>query len=275
MPKAMKSLYKVVHGTFHAFRQHDGLTLAAALSFYATLSLIPLSMISVSILGHFLGQSDEALGRIMEFITEVIPTFSPQFIQELTAIINRKLTSGWIGIAFLILVASILFTGLEKALDKVFGSVRRRNFFHSRLLSIAFLFLISLLWFVPGVFKAVDTALSYHQIPISLAPLIHGDLFFFWVSVLSFVLVLEVVPNHEVKIRYNLIGGVLFAGLLMSAKYLFRWYTAFSLARLNLVYGALTSLVLIILWIFYLITLLLLCAELVAILQKHVSEKTS
>jgi YihY family inner membrane protein len=273
MHKRLANWFEIAKETAVSFRKDDGMTLAAALSFYSILSLIPLSMIVVSILGHIIGQSDEALGRIMEAMTEVIPTLSPRFLHEISNIINRKVTSGWIGIVVLFFVASVLFTNLEKTLDKIFKALRSRNFFHSRLLSIAFIFVTALLLFVPAVLKTVDLALNHYHIPITLGFLIRGDLFFMLVSWFGFVLVVSVVPNHEVRFKYNLIGGGVFAILLMLAKYLFRWYTAFSLPRLNLVYGALTSLVLIILWIFYFITLLLLCAELVGILQGRGTEE--
>ncbi|MFO1518947.1 MAG: YihY/virulence factor BrkB family protein [bacterium] len=273
MGKKFKTAFEIARETVRAFREDDVLTLAAALSFYAILSLIPLSMILVSLLGHFLGQSEEVLGRIIAFITEVIPNLSPPFLHSLSAIISRKVTSGWIGTAFLFLVASVLFTNLEKILDKIFGSLRSRNFFHSRLLSVAFIFLTAVLLFIPAVIKNIGAALPFSDLSLAWAPYFTGNFFFFLVGWLSFVLVVAVVPNHEVRFKYNVLGGLLFALLLTIAKYVFRWYTGFSLARFNLVYGSLTALVLIILWIFYLINLLLLCAELVGVLQRRATEE--
>jgi membrane protein len=275
MRKKIKNWASIAKETIVAFRKHDGFTLAAALSFYAILSLIPLSMIVVSFMGHLLGNSEEAVERIIQLMTEAIPHLTPTFIKDLTAIIHRKMTSGWIGGVSLVIVASILFTNLEKILDKVFGAIRSRNFFHSRLLSIALIFTTSLFLFVPAVFRAVDLSLKRFRIPMMLTSLTTGDLFFLLVGWLIFILMIEVVPNHHVRWRYNMLGGAVFAVLLMGVKYIFRWYTGFSFDRFHLVYGSLTALVLIILWIFYLMNLFILCAELVAVLQKRFTELTS
>jgi membrane protein len=273
MAKILKKAWHVAGETWTCFREDDGFTLAAALSFYAILTLVPLSLIVFSLIGHWLGRSEEALAKIIELVTGIIPSLTPPVIGALTSIINRQWTSGWIGGMVLVFIASVLFTNLERVLDKVFRALRSRNFFHSRLLSVAFIFMTALLFFIPAVLKRLDESLLRHHIPISFTPLITGDLFFFLVGWVSFVLIVAVVPHHRVELKYNISGGLAFAVLLVIAKYLFRWYTDFSLVRLNLVYGWMTALILIILWIFYLMNLLILCAEWVAVLQRKGREK--
>lgn len=272
MHKRLRSSLQVAGQALFNFKRDDGFTLAAALSFYTLTSLIPLLMIVVSVLGHLLGRSEEAWNRINQLLTNAIPALPAVFLYHLRTLIDRKLsvvTLGWVGLFILFIFASILFSNFEKILDKIFGSVKSRNFFHSRLLSIASIFMTALLLFVPGVLKNIDQYLSRHSIPIPLSSLTTDNLFFFLVAWVSFILVLAVAPNHQVKFRYNLIGGFVFSMLLMIVKFLFRFYITFSFSRLNAVYGSLTALIVFIVGIFYLMNLFILSAELVAVLQKR------
>ncbi len=259
--------------TFRHFKEDDGFTLAAALSFYAILSLIPLTMIVVSILGHFVGQSEDALRNIIRLVSDTIPYLSPAFLKNLSMLIQRKVSGGWVGVGVLFLVASVLFTNLEKVLDKIFESTHKRNFFHSKLLSVFFIFLIALLMFLPSVLKNIDHLFALLNIPFEMEKLTEGSFFYFLTAWSSFVMVLAVVPKHQVEFKLNCLGGVLFAFLLIAARFIFRWYTAFSLDRLHLVYGSLTAVILIILWIFYLMNLFIFCAEFIGLIQNYYQKK--
>lgn len=259
--------YKLPYEALRHFREDDGFTLAAALSFYAILSLIPLTMIVVSILGHWVGQSEQAMQNILRFISDTIPYLSPTFLKNLSTLIHRKLSGGWVGVVALFLVASVLFSNLEKVLDKIFESNRKRNFFHSKLLSVFFIFLIALLMFIPSVLKSFDYLLALIHVPFQLEKISEGPIFYFLMAWSSFVLVLSVVPKHQVKFQYNAIGGLMFAALMIAVRWLFQWYILFSLERFQLVYGSLTAVILIILWIFYFMNLFIFCAEFVGLLQ--------
>lgn len=267
MPKKKQKWMGIFSDTLRHFLADDGFTLAAALSFYAILSLLPLSMIVVSILGYFLGESKTVIDSILQLVSDTIPYLSPTFLKNLSGLIQQKLTGGWVGVIALFLVASLLFNNLEKVLDKIFESTRKRNFFHSKLLSVFFIFLIALLMFVPSVLKNIDGLFLFLNIPISLGQLNQGSFFFFMIAWSGFVMVLALVPKHEVNFKLNALGGLLFAFLLFLARFAFKWYIALSLERLHLLYGSLTAIILIILWIYYLMSLFILCAEFVGNLQ--------
>lgn len=273
MPKAKIPLKAILSESLRNFREDDGFTLAAALSYYAILSLIPLTMIVVSVFGHFVGDSESTLRSIINLVSETIPYLSPAFLKNLSSLIQRKVTGGWLGAGVLFLVASVLFSNLEKVLDKIFESTRKRNFFHSKLLSVFFIFLIALLFFVPTMLRNLDHLFFLLKVPLAMESAMQGSLFFFLVAWSSFVIVLAIVPKHQVEPRLNCLGATVFALLLLAARFIFRWYAAFSLDRLHLVYGSLTAVILIILWIFYLMNLFIFCAELVGVLQVHLQKK--
>lgn len=273
MPKSKIRVSLLFTESVRHFRADDGFTLAAALSFYAILSLIPLSMIVVSIFGHFVGDSEATLKNIITLVSESIPYLSPAFLDNLSGLIQRKVTGGWLGVGVLFLLASVLFTNLEKVLDKIFESTRKRNYFHSKLLSVFFIFLIALLLFVPTVLKNLDQLFLMMNIPLHMEHVAEGSFFFFLISWMSFLIVLALVPRHQVQWRLNCIGATVFAFLMIAGRFVFRWYTAFSMERFHFVYGSMTAIILIILWVFYLMSLFIFCAELVGVLQNHPKEK--
>lgn len=269
MPKKKNTPLKIVSQTLLNFRKDEGFTLAAALSFYAVLSMIPLTMIVVSILGQIVGHSELVLASIVRLIQESIPALTPSFIKNLSSIVQRKMTGGWAGIIVLFFVASVLFSNLEKVLDKIFTPSQKRNFLQSKLLSVLFIFIIAVLMFVPSMFKNLDQIFDFLGIPLALEFLSRGPFFFFFVAWASFVVVLALVPKYAVNLKFNCAGGLLFALLLMAAKTIFYWYTQYSLERFHLVYGSLTAIILVFMWIFYLMNLFILCAEFVGVLQSE------
>ncbi len=269
MASYLKLALETARESFRSYLKDDGLTLAAALSFYTFLSMIPLTMILVSLLGHYLGNSEEAMTRIIDLMTETIPNLHPSFLHDLKLMVNRKISSGWIGIVSLFFVASLFFTSLEKILDKVFQAISSRNFFHSRLLSIGLIFSSSLFLFIPAILKTLEDILHQFHIPISFNFLMTGNLFFFLTGAFIFVLLISWVPSHRIDLRYNLSGGIVFAFLLLVAKSLFHGYIYLNFKQVSFVYGSLSTLVLIILWIFYFNNLFILCAELVGVMQKR------
>lgn len=260
---------RAIKETIQNFLSDDGPTLAAALSFYAILSLIPLMMIVVSILGHFLGQSEAAMNSIIRLISEGVPQLTPSFLKNFSSLIQRKMTGGWAGVVVLFFVASLLFSNLEKVLDKIFQSAHKRNFFHSKLLSVLFIFMISVLLFVPSILKNIDFLFFFFKIPVEIEKITQENTFFFLLGWASFVMVLAMVPKKQVNIKLNCLGGLCFGALLIGVKLIFRWYTAFSLERFHLVYGSLTALILVFLWIFYLMNLFIFSAEFVGVLQRY------
>ncbi|MBI4126723.1 MAG: YihY/virulence factor BrkB family protein, partial [Deltaproteobacteria bacterium] len=66
---------------------------------------------------------------------------------------------------------------------------------------------------------------------------------------------------------YAAIGGVIFAGGIALAKFLFRWYMVVAFTRYNIIYGSLTAVVLFVVWIYYVSVILLMATEAAAVLQ--------
>lgn len=247
--------------------KHDGFYLATHISFCAILSLIPLILISVSITGFLLGSSQTVYQQILDAITSLLPQGKEFLIANLNEVVGQRHSLGVLGVVILLFIATLLFGGIERGLDVVFGASKSRNFFHSRLVAIGLIGVVSLFFFLPTAADLLTRSLARFGFLFPLGDILKGKIFFFFFSFFAFVLVVFMIPNHYVRLRYVTVGGLFFALGILIAKQIFRWYILRSFAQYNLIYGSLTALVLLLLWIFYVSNILLLSAEIVAYLQ--------
>ena len=95
-----------------------------------------------------------------------------------------------------------------------------------------------------------------------------GEFPYFLSHLLVFFLLLRVVPHREMRAKEIFVGAVLFGAFTLLARALFRWYMSWALERYAFVYGSLTVLVILVLWIYYWSLLFVFCAEVVSALQQ-------
>lgn len=259
----------IIRDLARSFKEHDCLSLAANISFFAVLSLIPLLMITMSVAGYVLGHSQDLFNQIVLTITDVLPQGREQLIANLKHIVAGRSQVGGFGILILLFIASLLFTSVEHALDRIFQSVKKRNFFHSRLLSVLIMFGAIAFLFLPTMVGIFQSFLYEFNITVPLTSLVTSKFFFMGMMVVIFTLAVVIIPNHDVKFKYALIGGAFFAVGLGIAKLLFRFYVSHAFDRYNLIYGSLTVLVVSIIWLYYIANILLLASELVAVIQRR------
>lgn len=261
----MKNFFVTI---YKSCMSHDIFDLAASISFYAILSLLPLTMVFVSAIVHVMG-SETVVTQIVDSVTAIIPGAKEIFSSNLQNLIKSKSSLGMWGISFLLVISTVLFSSLENAFDKVFETVKRRNFFHSRLLAIGVIFIILVLLFVPSSIRVLESVLVRYGYSIPLYNYISGSMFFVIFAMVSYLVTIIIVPNQKIYLRYAFWGACFYAAGIAVAKYLFSWYISITFDRYNLIYGSLTAIILTVLWVYYLSIILLVSAELVAYLQKR------
>ena len=111
-------------------------TLAAAISFYALLSLIPVLFLVIALAGYVIGSSHDTYQAVLDWVREFIPHLSEDFTRNLEWVVQNRGRLSWLGLGSLTIAASLVFQATEFALDRVFAVGRRRSFWRSRLLSV-------------------------------------------------------------------------------------------------------------------------------------------
>jgi membrane protein len=243
---------------------------AAALAFYTLLSMAPLVLLSVALLGTLMGESD-ARSRILSEVGSVV---GPQAAGALSAVVSSaaRSQSGFIssviGIAVLLVGASGVFGELQYALDTIWGVkpkpgrgmmgiLKDRLFSFSMVIGVAFVLLVSLVvsTILSSMGRVVADALPGGAIVWQCVNLTVS----LGVITLLFAIIFKVVPDIEIRWRDVLVGAFVTATLFSVGKYVLGLYLGTSSVASS--YGAAGSVVALVVWVYYSSQLVFLGAE--------------
>jgi len=257
-----------LRGFVQKFLRYRCLQLASQISFFSILSIVPLLMIAVFFTADVLGDSAFIYQQVVAKILDVLPVGKNEILQNLENVIQSRFSLGAWGVGVLFFGALLLFSALEQALDIIFASEKRRNFLHSRLIGILLILGFAVLLSLPTMAGVMEKGLANFGFAFPLSDLLQGKYYFLSLLYFGFVLLVTFIPNEKVRFRYSLIGGLIFAVGITLAKRFFHWYLAGAFAQYNIIYGSLTALVLLVLWIYYVSVIFLISTLVVAHLQE-------
>jgi membrane protein len=272
----LASAGEILQDTIRNYRTNGDTNQAAAIALYAILSIIPLFILTLLLVGNLFSADPGIQKKLLEGIRQFIPSFSGDLLTQFGQIEEKKELLGWAGIISLIWFSATIFEAIETALNIIFRSKIYRNYFVSKLLAIA---MIPLGWAV-GV---VSVGITYVAAILARQPLlVQGDVFFlpeaygiifryllpYFLTVLFFTVVYKVIPTEKVGLKSAIIGSAIFSALMEIAKQFFTWYVA-SYTRYNVIFGSLEAVVILVIWAFYVGLILLFCAELISSYQRR------
>jgi len=239
----------------------DGFTLAAALAFYAILSLAPLLVLALTILG-FLGESTQQ--RVIEHVENLIGSQAAPGVEALLK--NAKAqrleasVSAAIGLVFLIISATGAFGQLQYSLNRIFNVRTKRSimkgWLYKRFMSLLMVLAISIVIIGSLVVNSIISFVFQGRGP---SAAIISFATSFVVFTLIFVIMFRVLPDVKMTWGNTWIGGVISGILFIVGEYGISRYLASS--GTSSVYGAAGSLVILLLWIYYSSLILFLGAE--------------
>jgi YihY family inner membrane protein len=258
--------------TLKAFRANQGLLLAGAVAYYALLSIVPLLILTVIALSHLIDQR-ELLGTLGRYLEWLVPGQAAAIVTELSHFLDNRGDIGWLLLVTMIFFSSLAFTVLENAMSVIFLHrvvARKRRFIFSALIPYAYILSLGvgllLVTLVAGSLQAVGQesvdlfgrSWSLHGLSGVLLYLLGfaGEIF-----VLTSVYL--VMPAGRLQLRHALIGGVTAAVLWEITRHVLVWYFA-TLSQVNVVYGSLTTSIVVLLSLEIAATLLLLGAQVIS-----------
>lgn len=258
--------------TLKAFRANQGLLLAGAVAYYALLSLVPLLILIVIALSHLIDEKDllQALGRYLEWL---LPSQSSAVIKELANFMAHRDVVGWLLFVTMLFFSSLAFTVLENAMSVIFThrvAIRRRHFLVSAIMPYCYIFFLGfgilIITLVSGVLQVVgEESVSFLGRNWSL----HGvsGVLLYMLGVLGEVFVLTsiylVMPVGRLSLTHALMGGVTAALLWEITRHALLWYLS-TLSQVAMVYGSLTTAIVVLLSLELGATLLLFGGQVIA-----------
>ncbi len=258
--------------TLKAFRANQGLLLAGAVAYYALLSIVPLLILAVIALSNVIDAREllQTLGRYLEWL---VPGQSVAIVGELSHFLANRGDIGWLLLATMIFFSSLAFTVLENAMSVIFLHrvvARKRRFIFSALIPYCYILSLGvgllLVTLVAGSLQAVGKeSVELFGREWSLNGLSGVLLYLLGFAGEIFVLtsVYLVMPAGRLHWRHALIGGVIAAVLWELTRHVLVWYFA-TLSQVNVVYGSLTTSIVVLLSLEIAATLLLLGAQVIS-----------
>jgi membrane protein len=258
--------------TLKGFKANQGLLLAGAVAYYALLSIVPFLMLVVVALSHVIDQ-DELLTTLSRYLEWLVPSQSNAVVAELAHFLADRDLVTWVLILVMLFFSSLAFTALENAMSVIFHhrvKIRRRKFFISAVLPYCYIVGlgagIMIITLVAGGLQVMgEESLQFLGYEWELGGV--SGVLLYLLGLTGEILVLSsiylVMPVGRLSLSHALIGGVTAALLWEIARHVLVWYFT-TLSQVNLVYGSMTTAIVVMFSLEIGATLLLFGAQVIA-----------
>ncbi len=262
----------ILKQTAHEWIEDDAPQLGAALAYYSVFSLAPMVLLLVAVVGVLFREDPAgAWSKITEQMSYFLDRSAITMVQQIAQQVSspaKSLLGGTIGFALALFGASGVFGQLQNALNIIWGVKSKPRggiwgFVRSRFLSFALIAGIGFLLLVSLVIEAGIKSFSHYLqsiLPGALTIIIPLYLTFDFVIVTAvFAMIFRILPNAVIRWRDVWTGAVLTAILFLIGKWALGIYLGSGTAASA--YGAASSLITLLLWIYYSSQILLFGAE--------------
>lgn len=267
----LKRIWGLVRDAIGSWSDDYAPSMGAALSYYTLFSIAPLLVIVIAVAGFFFG-ADEVRGTLFAQLSGLMGEEGAHAIEGMMQSANEPkegLISTVIGFVVLAAAATTVFAELQSALDRIWrapareqasgiwGIVRARLLSFGMILAIAFVLMVSLVvstalsalgkWWGPW-FGAWETLAQIFNLLVS-----------FGIITLLFALIYKIIPSVDVAWHDVWVGAAVTSLLFTIGKFLIGLYLGKS--DIGSAFGAASSLVIVMVWVYYSAQIFLLGAE--------------
>lgn len=270
------------------FIKDDCFNLSLSVSFVFLLSIIPFATLSILIVDFtqnlFFAQTNWA-GQVTEMLADemnrVIPFVSREWMKA--HVVNSSAHGSFRAINFLMLpiISGLIFKTLETSYRKIFQLPVRHLLFGQAVYVTMSIFAVLLLFISTFTWSIISTSVSQFLNIINKTPYLENiyqlasssadSLQINGVSVMVIVgfylATVKLFLNIRIKLRHQFLSGLIFCLLWIMARNFFGYYVQ-HISEVNLLYGSLSSVILILMWIFYSAMALLFSVEVMHVLHR-------
>jgi len=254
------------------FAANQGLLLAGAIAYYALLSLVPLLILSAILLSELVDQA-VLLGTLAQYLDWLVPSQSAALLADLAGFLEKRAAIGALLFISMLFFSSLAFSVVEKAMAVIFahrGAERRRHFLVSFVLPYSFVLLLVVLLLLVSALVIALQAMAGQSVWLfdrlwSLSAVSGLSLYGLGLAVetLIFAALYMIMPYGRTRPGHALVGGLTAALLWEATRHVLIWYFA-NLSTASVLYGSLTTAVILLLSMEVAATLLLLGAQVIA-----------
>jgi len=244
---------KVMKGFFQ-FHAKNGSYYAAAIAFYLLFAATPFLMLSLTIAAYFASDASTFLDILHAWIKANVPPVAQPLKDSLVNVFENRHQIGIVGAIWLFLSARKLVGAIEIGLNEMLDVEKPKSGVLTTIASLAFIFVAALMFlaamlvllaidFTSGIdFAFVGSETS--SILAMIAKIAVGGAA--WIGI--FFAIYKLAPACRMEKRDALFAAIAASLMFTAARLVFTWYGAKQLAHYQILYGAVASLLMILLF---------------------------
>ena len=261
---------KILASTFRGFGEHRCMTESGALAFYTLFSLAPILIVAITVGSAFFGEQT-VRGQVVRQFASLMGSDQADLVEKILQRVadeDRHGIGAILGGLVVLFGASAVFAQLQSTLNRIWGVEPRRGHLirsllekrvasFALLLGVGFLLVVSL-----ALSAALEGLQAWIGVHYDIAPIVLRasnlavSLVLFTIL---FAMIYRVLPDREIAWRDVGLGSVVASLAFVGGKWLFGMYIGKT--AIATPYGTAGSLVVILLWVFYATSVILLGAE--------------
>jgi len=265
------------------FIRNQGLLMSGAVAYYTLLSVIPMSILALIVLTHFL-EEQRLIHTLSTYLEMVIPGYAATLTEQARVFLEHRKAVGIIGFLVMLFFSSMAFSMLGKAISVIFAQrpgIHRRNLLVSAIIPYVYILTMGLgIVLVSLVTGAIETLKGSQLMVFGLDLTFTGSTgpVMYLMGVVAEMLMLTsfylVMPLGRIRFRHALIGGITATILWEITRRVLIWYYAV-VSMVNVIYGSITTVVVALLCIEVVAIILLLGAQVIVELESMPDESVS
>ena len=270
MWSSLKIFFKLLKKSYVSWEKNGAYARSATIAYYALFSLPSLLIIVVSIVGYFYGR-EAVQGRLTGQIERFIGTDTANAVENMieNAALTQDSTLAIIfGLAMLIFGATGVFFQLKIAMNNIWNvAAKKTNFLRlvlDRVISLGMIVVLGLLLLIAMVISTLLRMISgrvenFFPNITGLMLDVANYLLSFLIITTLFAAIFKLLPDIKIRLRTTYIGAALTTILFLIGEGLISFY--FGQSSPASVYGGASSVVLILLWVYFTCLILFFGAE--------------
>ncbi len=272
--KQLKFYFNIIKQTVIEFGEDRIMKLSASLTYYALFSLSPLILIVISSASLFF-KKDAIENRMYYELKNIV---GPDVALAVQNFVTNSTISGdssialYIGIGVLVFGSTTMFTDMQDSLNLIWRveAVPRRawiKFIINRGLSFLIILTLGVVLIATIILNSIllsfgeeiFTLFNLDTIITKTSVILLNNGLSICVSIMIFYILFKILPDARIKTKPAFVGAIFTAVLFFLAKYFIGIYIANS--KYSSIFGSAGSLVILLLWIYYVATIIYLGAK--------------
>jgi len=277
--KSIRGVLAIVREAIESFGGARGSEAAASMAYYTLFSLFPLLLVLVAAGSYVLDRQD-VFQQVVSLVGNAFPISRNLIEENLRQVLQVRGTVGLISLGVALWSASGAFAILIRNINYAWRKAPSRGFLQSRLIALGMVGFLAVLLAISLLLSTGLNVLARFQVPLLHAESLYDTPLWTVLSnvlpwFITFLLVMALyrwVPNAKVRWSAAFSAALVVALALEIAANAFAWYLDSGLARYQIVYGSLATVVVLLFWIYLSDWIIIFGAHFCAATAGHTSE---